>query len=516
MSFAQVDTGPSEGVARSGLVARNSLLNFAGQAIPLLIGIAAIRVTVRALGAEAFGVLTLVWVMVGYFNFLDLGLGQATTKYGAELVGRRDMQAIPRLLWTALITVSILGCLGGLVLAVSAPVLAMRVFHLPPALAGDARAAFLVVALGFPVLLASGVVRGLLAAFQRFDLIALVQLPAASASYLLPAVAASLGYRLPVIAALLVVSRIAAAAVMLALLSRLLPSPLGHFEIDRQLLRKLFGYGGWVTLSSLITPFLVYLERFLIGALASMVAVAQYAAPADVASRVSIFPGSISTSLFPALSALGGAGHTAPQRALLLRAFKLLMLTLGPVTLLMIGFAPDIIRIWLGPQFARSVVVLQVVAAGALLNAAAWLALATVQANGRPDLPAKFYLLELLAYLPVAWLLVSRYGAVGAAWAWTGRAVLDAFLLWSAALNLIGMRASSLAEWSLWRRLLPVAGFGVLVILACASATPSVRVLSASTAAMLYAGSVWVFSLEPAERTTVISGLKVICRTALH
>jgi O-antigen/teichoic acid export membrane protein len=157
---------------------------------------------------------------------------------------------------------------------------------------------------------------------------------------------------------------------------------------------------------------------------------------------------------------------------------------------------------------------LQVVAAGALLNASAWLALATVQANGRPDLPAKFYLLELLAYLPVAWLLVSRYGAVGAAWAWTARVTLDAVLLWSAALHLIGMRAWSLAEWALWRRLLPVAGFGGLVILACSSATPGMRVLSASTAAVLYAGGVWVFSLELDERRTVISGLKVICRTA--
>jgi len=85
MSFAQVDTGPSEGVARSGLVARNSLLNFAGQAIPLLIGIAAIRVTVRALGAEAFGVLTLVWIVVRRWGGWGR-MGVSVLEGGAEAV----------------------------------------------------------------------------------------------------------------------------------------------------------------------------------------------------------------------------------------------------------------------------------------------------------------------------------------------------------------------------------------------------------------------------------------------
>jgi O-antigen/teichoic acid export membrane protein len=333
-----------------------------------------------------------------------------------------------------------------------------------------------------------------------------VQLPAASLSYLLPAVAASLGYRLPAITALLVVARIVAAMAMLLLLVRLVPFSFRRVAVDRRLLRQLFGFGGWVTVASLFIPFLANLERFLIGALASITAVAQYAAPADMASRVAIFPASISASLFPALSSLGGAGERARQRSLLLRALRILVLTLGPVAIVMVAFARDIIRIWLGPQFAASVPVLQVVAAAILINASSWLALTAVQANGRPDLQAKFYALELVVYVPIAWLLVSRYGAAGAAWAWAVRVTMDAGLLWAAALKLLGMRASAVAGWSLWRRILPVAGFGAAMILA-GSATLGARMLFASCAAVAYAASIWMFGLELEERRTLISGL---------
>jgi len=61
------------------LLARNTLLNFIGQAVPLLVGVATIPFIVRGLGTERFGFLSLAWVVLGYFAIFDLGLGRATT-----------------------------------------------------------------------------------------------------------------------------------------------------------------------------------------------------------------------------------------------------------------------------------------------------------------------------------------------------------------------------------------------------------------------------------------------------
>jgi O-antigen/teichoic acid export membrane protein len=52
-----------------------------------------------------------------------------------------------------------------------------------------------------------------------------------------------------------------------------------------------------------------------------------------------------------------------------------------------------------------------------------------IQGVGRPDITAKFHLLELPAYLLLLWYAVQAWGVVGAAVAWTARVGADLLLL---------------------------------------------------------------------------------------
>ena len=45
----------------------------------MLAALAAMPFLIRAIGQERLGVLSLIWVIVGYFSFLDMGLGRAVT-----------------------------------------------------------------------------------------------------------------------------------------------------------------------------------------------------------------------------------------------------------------------------------------------------------------------------------------------------------------------------------------------------------------------------------------------------
>src|SRR5258707_13937180 len=49
-----------------------------------------IPIITRALGDVRFGLLALMWAIIGYFSTLDLGLGRATTRFVAEALGRGD------------------------------------------------------------------------------------------------------------------------------------------------------------------------------------------------------------------------------------------------------------------------------------------------------------------------------------------------------------------------------------------------------------------------------------------
>jgi O-antigen/teichoic acid export membrane protein len=115
---------------------------------------------------------------------------------------------------------------------------------------------------------------------------------------------------------------------------------------------------------------------------------------------------------------------------LLARSMKWILLTLGPVVMMITAFAGDILRIWLGTDFAlESTLALQILAVGILINSMVQVQYAVVQALGRPDLTAKFHLLQLPLHGLIVWWLVSLLGITGAALAQSIRLSLEALLL---------------------------------------------------------------------------------------
>ena len=80
---------------KGSLLAKNTVLNFIGQVVPLFVAVIAIPFIIRGLGADRFGILSLAWIIIGYFSIINLGLGRATTKFVAEALGKDEIEKIP-------------------------------------------------------------------------------------------------------------------------------------------------------------------------------------------------------------------------------------------------------------------------------------------------------------------------------------------------------------------------------------------------------------------------------------
>jgi len=230
----------------------------------------------------------------------------------------------------------------------------------------------------------------------------------------------------------LVILRIATLVAFLLLALRLFPS-LSKVSASFASFRNLFVYGGWITISTIVAPTLVYLDRFLIGSILSIAALTYYTPPYEAVTRLGIFPASLAMTLFPAFSALEGTGDRDRLGTLFARSVKLTFFALVPMVLGILLFAEEILTIWLGADFpAKSSPVMRVFALGVLLNSLSVAPYALLQGIGRPDLTAKFHVIELIFYVGTAWILVTRFGIVGAAVAWSLRVGLDAVLLFAA------------------------------------------------------------------------------------
>jgi O-antigen/teichoic acid export membrane protein len=431
--------GVGPAAVRGGLLARNTLLNIAGQLVPIAVAILALPFVVAGLGENRLGVLALAWAALGYFGVLDLGLGRAATKYIAEALGRGEPHHVPRLLGSALAVQAGFGLAGALLLAGAAPWLAGRALNVPPELVEETLGALYMVALTLPVVVVTGSVRGALEAAQRFDLINAVTVPASSATFLLPVLGVALGWGLPGIVALLFAGR---AVTLVALTLLALPAVPGlqrstaasgrgrsrvgvRLRVDRGSLRRMLGFGGWVMVSNLTVPLLSHLERFLIPALLAVGALTYYAIPYEVLARVAIVPAAMALTLFPAFSFMERHDPAAVDE-LLARPLKYLLLVMTPALAFIGVFAEPLLSAWLGAEFAaRAALPLRILVLAFYLNAFGQIALAALHGLGRPDLKARLDLLQVPLFALLLVLLIPRWGIAGAAAAKLVVTVLD-------------------------------------------------------------------------------------------
>jgi O-antigen/teichoic acid export membrane protein len=409
-------------------VARNTVLNLVGLTIPLVVAIAAVPVTVRALGVERFGILALAWIVLGYFSLFDLGLGRATTRFAAEALSLGQTKRFASLVWTSIGLQAALGLTGGVVLLGIAPFLVNHLLNVPPALVNEAQLCFMVLAAAIPATLVMGAARGALEAGHRFDLANLVGAPSSVLFYVLSALGAIAGLPLAGIVLLLVGNRVAAGLAYIALARRAFPA-VSRITVDLSVAPSLLMYGGWVSVSSIVGPALVYADRFTIGAVLSLAAVAYYSAPFDVITRLLVIPAAMAMTLFPVFSA---TGQQREERlaGMYGRAMRYTLTALAPLVLLALLFGDELLRLWLGPDFAReSALVFKLLSIGVLINAVGLIPSTLLQAIGRPDLTAKFHLAELAPFLILVWILTTHFGLIGTALAWVIRVSVDSTLL---------------------------------------------------------------------------------------
>jgi O-antigen/teichoic acid export membrane protein len=192
-------------------------------------------------------------------------------------------------------------------------------------------------------------------------------------------------------------------------------------EVAGSLLRS----GGWLAVINLIMPLFVSLDRMLIGAFASVAAIAFYAPPQEIATKLWILPGTLVTVLFPAF-ATSTRGNQARVNTLFKRGLSQVFCALFPPALILIVAGGDILGVWLGATFRENgQTALQLLSTGAFFTGLAFVPSALVQAVGQPRKIGLLFMVELPLFVLGLWWGVRMAGTTGAALVWCLRALVD-------------------------------------------------------------------------------------------
>lgn len=411
------------------LLARNTAWNFLGQVAPLLVALASIPYLISCFGLDRFGVLALVWVIIGYFSLFDLGLGRALTQMVAEKLGSGNGADVPSIVWICLASMLVMGLAGAVVLGSCSTWLIYGVLKIPPELQAETRTAFVLLALSLPLVISTAALRGLLEARQLFGLINAIRIPLGIFMYVGPFLVLPFSRSLVYIVAVLFAGRLIAWAAHLVFCFRAFPELRAGFRVNKKDIVPLFRFGGFITISNIIGPLMAYMDRFLIGTMASVAAVAYYTTPYEIVTKLWIFPAAIVGVLFPAFSSCFKYDNARAVQ-LFQAGVRYTLIGLFPLVFPLIMLAPEGMSWWLGPEFAaQSSRILQWMAIGIFLNCFAQIPFALVQAAGKPNWAALMYALQFPFYALAIWFMLGYAGIEGVAFAWLIRVVIDSAAL---------------------------------------------------------------------------------------
>jgi len=435
---------------------RNLLINLTGLALPTLVSLVTVPLYIKVLGVDRFGVMTLVWVLVGYFALCDFGISLAGEKRIARALATADREDIARTFWSACWTSLATGLAGAVILWAVAGAYFHWVTHAPEALLAEVGQALPWIALSIPVGNVALVFAGAISAAERFSVFNINQTLGTVLFQVLPVTAAFvLAPTLQVALCAAVIAR-AVSALMLGVAALRVLEIRTVQRAQRACVRALFGYGRWLQLAVAATMIGESLDRVVLGALQPPRFVTYYAVPQNLVSRLNLLSGALSRTLFPRLAA-------APREEaveIAHHALGFLQTLLTPVTVGALFVLEPFLHSWVGQELSTSSAHI-----GRLMVIGVWLAGQTtvarnlMLAQGKEPVVAHVSMLLLPAFALLLWGAVSLLGIQGAVIAVLVRGVVE----YAALLRLCGMRAGPLL-----REMGPHLGF-VAVALALAS-----------------------------------------------
>lgn len=404
---------------------RNSFYNLLGAVLPIAVSLVTIPLYLSHVGEVLYGLLTIVWMLQGYFGFFDFGLSMATSNQLAKLADATERER-ETVFWTSLILNVVFGLIGTVVLYFIGELLVRQFFKIDPIYKGELLSVMPWIAASVPVTTIRGALTGSLEGQGKFGALNFVQVLSTAFFQIFPLASSYIwGVKLDVMIPATIIGGII--SIVLLFVTNIVAFPLRFRGMpDLALGRKLFGYGIWVTVTSLASPLLEVADRFVIGSMIGTKAVAYYNVPFTLAIRLKILPSVVSRTIFPHLSALG----EKDSHQFFERTVQSVVAMMTPCVVIGLFALQPFLALWVNPAFSvNSAPIGRIVMLGVWLACLSCIPTTYLTAIGRPKVVAILNTVELLPFLGVLWVLIHFFGLKGAAVAWSLRVAVDAGLL---------------------------------------------------------------------------------------
>jgi len=399
-------------------VKRNIVANLLGGGWIAVLTVVITPLQVNILGIEAYGVVGFISTLQIAFTAFDLGLSSTLTReLAADHSPNKDRST--GLLRTSATIYWLSAAAIGIALAALAGQIARRWFNVTEIdvslLEQSLRVIALYLALRWPVALYSGVLAG----FQRMDVLNAVKVATASVR-LVGGIAVLLHWR-SLYAFLLWTAFNALVEVVAYWLACRWVHPTMPMRpgVSWLAVKKVWRFSASMNALAILAVLIIQLDRLLISKMLTLDALGFYSLAYTAAASISATIAAISSAMLPWFAAAHGQGTVDSLRRRYDSANRFMLFTVGLAASAFAFFGEPILSLWVSPNAAAGATQpLAILAAGFWWSAVVSNAYSVAVATGRPNLVLKVTLVTAAPYAFGLYWLISILGINGAAIAW--------------------------------------------------------------------------------------------------
>lgn len=407
-------------------IRKNTAINVAGSIIPVVVMLITVPLYLDLLGDIRYGVLALVWLVIGYFSFMEMGLGKATANQIAQ-ASEKNSSERAEIFWTAVGANLTIGIIAAIIIWIIGEYLVTHVLVMPDTYRKETLAALPWIIATFPLALVTSVLNGALEGVNKFLLLNIIQTLGTIVFQLFPLLIAykfgpSLEYVIPAAVIAKVITNIP-----LLYVCHLFVTNRSPFKFSFARVKVLLSFGGWVSVSTFATPTLESIDRVVIGSTLGAKAVTYYTIAYQLAAKIRIIPGSLSRAIFPRISS---ESNSKSRHDMAVHALQSLSLLMTPIIVIVILLLSPFLNLWLGFDVAEKIVSISYLFFfGIWVNSIGHVPVVFLIGKGTPEVVAKVHLAEVLPFIALVYIGAISFGVIGVVMAWAVRVIVDTIIM---------------------------------------------------------------------------------------
>lgn len=412
------------------IVVLNTLSLFISQGWIVLLAFLALPYIINSLGKEAYALLSMSFIVIGYLGFLDLGLGNALTKFISEYYAKRDSEKINSIIFTSFLIFLIMGFLGSILLLLVSNFLVENVFKVTLEFKRTALYVLYITSIGFSVALLKNYANAIPTGFQRITLVSICEAIFNSLKLLITVGLIFLGYGILEIVFGSVIVTLLQVITVIIFTKKHYSTISIRLAFKKNIAIELLRYGLPLSIATIAGNLIIHLDKFMITVFLPFARLAYYTVSYDISSKLWYIPNNITRVFFPVFSKYFALKDTDNLKKYYFGSFRYVVMASTFLSFLLVGFAFEIFKYWINPDYAlNSSYTLQILSLGLLMSCYACVPFSLVTACGFTNVVAKVHVLIAIINLVLCIILIPLVGIKGAALAWLIEHIVDFLIL---------------------------------------------------------------------------------------